>query len=134
MYDDKLSVLHPLACLEKNISELEYLPFTPNDLTSLYDTIYEVFEDSDDEEEIEYLSPDNFFGSNRLISLDDTKEYELFIKTELPKLYENYNDKMIQVQNKFKSVYCEKLNDTSSMIKFLDCKNNDNTYVMFSHR
>ncbi len=134
VYDDKLSVLHPLACLEKNISEIEYLSFTPNDLTSLYDTIYEVFEDSDEEEEIEYLSPDNFFGSNRLISLDDTKEYELFIKNELPKLYEKYNNKMIQVQDKFKSVPSEKLNDTSLMIKFFkDCKNNDMLPMLYFH-
>ena len=134
VYDDKLSVLHPLACLEKNISEIEYLSFTPNDLTSLYDTIYEVFEEEDEEEEIEYLSPDSFFGSNRLLSLDDTKKYELFIKTELPKLYEKYNDKMIQVQNKFKSVHCEKLNDTSSMIKFFkDCKNNDMLPMLYFH-
>jgi hypothetical protein len=134
VYDDKLSVLHPLACLENNISEIEYLPFTPNDLTTLYDTIYDVFEDSDDEEEIEYLSPDSFFGSNRLISLDDTKEYELFIKTELPKLYEKYNDKMIRVQHKFKSVSCEKLNDTSSMIKFFKAsKNNDMLPMLYFH-
>jgi hypothetical protein len=134
VYDDKLSVLHPLACLENNISEIEYLPFTPNDLTSLYDTIYEVFEDSDEEEKIEYLSPDNFFGSNRLISLDNTKDYELFIKNELPKLYEKYNDKMIRVQHKFKSVSCEKLNDTSSMIKFFKAsKNNDMLPMLYFH-
>ena len=72
VYTDKLTVLHPLACLENDINEIQYLSFTPNDLTALYDTIYEVFEESDEEEDVEYLSPDNFFGSNKLISLDDT--------------------------------------------------------------
>ena len=134
VYNDNLTVLHPLTCLERDISEIEYLSFTPNDLITLYGTIYEVFEDSDEEEEIEYLSPDNFFGSNRLISLDDTKEYEIFIKTELPKLYEKYNDKMIIIQDKFKSVPCEKLNDTSSMIKFFkDCKHNDMLPMLYFH-
>ena len=73
VYDDKLTLLHPLACLENDISEIEYLSFTPNDLTMLYDTIYEVFEEDDEEEKIEYLSPDEYFGSNRLISLDDKR-------------------------------------------------------------
>jgi len=134
VYTDKLTVLHPLACLENDINEIQYLSFTPNDLTALYDTIYEVFEVSDEEEDVEYLSPDNFFGSNKLISLDDTKEYELFIKEELPKLYEKYNDKMVQVQNKFKSVPCEKLNDNREMIKFFKhCKNNDMLPMLYFH-
>ena len=134
VYDDKLTVLHPLACLENDISEIEYLSFTPNDCITLYDTIYEVFEECDDEEEIEYLSPDEYFGSNRLISLDDTKEYENFIKTELPKLYEKYNDKMIQVQNKFKSISCENLDNTDKMISFFkSCKNNDMLPMLYFH-
>ncbi len=134
VYTDKLTVLHPLACLENDINEIQYLSFTPNDLTTLYDTIYEVFEESDEEEDVEYLSPDNFFGSNKLISLDDTKEYETFIKSELPKLYEKYNDRMVQVQNKFKSVSCEKLNDNREMIKFFKhCKNNDMLPMLYFH-
>ena len=134
VYDDKLTVLHPLACLENDISEIEYLSFTPNDCITLYDTIYEVFEECDDEEEIEYLSPDEYFGCNRLISLDDTKEYENFIKTELPKLYEKYNDKMIQVQNKFKSISCKNLDNTDKMISFFkSCKNNDMLPMLYFH-
>ncbi|MAD57164.1 MAG: hypothetical protein CMK44_01145 [Porticoccus sp.] len=134
VYNDKLTVLHPLACLENDISEIENLSFTPNDLMNLYDTIYEVFEESDEEENIEYLSPDEYFGSNRLISLDDTKEYENFMKGELPKLYKSYNDKMLQVQDKFKSVTCETLNDTNKMITFFkDCKNNDMLPMLYFH-
>jgi len=134
VYNDSLSVLHPLACLENDISEIQYISFTPNDLTELYDKIYDVFEETDDEEEIEYISPDNYFGSNRLISLDDTKKYEEFIKSELPKLYEKYNDKMIKVQSKFKSIDCEKLNDTSKMIQFFkDCKSNEMLPMLYFH-
>ena len=99
----------------------------------LYDTIYEVFEEDDEEEKIEYLSPDEYFGSNRLISLDDTKEYENFIKEEV-KLYELYNDKMLQVQDKFKSVSCEKIKDTDKMITFFkDCKKNDMLPMLYFH-
>ena len=42
------------------IFEIEYLSFTPNDLTNLYDTIYEIFEEDDEEEKIEYLSFDEY--------------------------------------------------------------------------
>ena len=134
VYDDKLTILHPLACLENDVSEIENLSFTPNDLMTLYDTIYEVFEEDDEEENIEYLSPDEYFGSNRLISLDDTKEYESFMKGELPKLYESYNDKMLQVQDKFKSVTCERLDDTDKMITFFkDCKKNDMLPMLYFH-
>lgn len=134
VYDDKLRVLHPLACLENDSSEIEYLSFTPNDLMMLYDTIYEVFEEDDEEEKIEYLSPDEYFGSNRLISLDDTKEYENFIKEELPKLYELYNDKMLQVQDKFKSLHSERLTDSDKMIQFFkDCKKNDMLPMLYFH-
>lgn len=134
IYDDKLTVLHPLACLKNDISEIENLSFTPNDLTTLYDTIYEVFEENDEEEKIEYLSPDEYFGSNRLISLDDTKEYENFMKVELPKLYELYKDKMLKVQDKFKSVSCERLDNTDKMITFFkDCKKNDMLPMLYFH-
>ena len=134
VYDDKLTILHPLSCLEKDISEIENLSFTPNDLTTLYDTIYEVFEEDDEEENIEYLSPDEYFGSNKLISLDDTKDYENFMKGELPKLYKLYKDKMIQVQNRFRSFPCRKLNNTDKMITFFkDCKNNDMLPMLYFH-
>ena len=135
VYDDKLTLLHPLACLENDISEIENLSFTPNDLTTLYDTIYEVFEEDDEEEKIEYLSPDEYFGSNRLISLDDTKDYESFMKGELPKLYELYNDKMIIVQDKFKSVSCETFDGSDDkMIQFFkDCKKNDMLPMLYFH-
>ena len=134
VYDDKLTVLHPLACLENDISEIQSLSFTPNDLIKLYDTIYEIFEDSDEEEEIEYLSPDNYFKADKLLTLDDTKEYEEYIKNELPKLYTKYNSKMIQVQNRFKSLPCEKINDSEQMITFFkDCKKNEMLPMLYFH-
>ena len=134
VYNDKLTVLHPLACLENDISEIQSLSFTPNDLIKLYDIIYEIFEDSDEEEKIEYLSPDNYFKEDKLLTLDDTKDYEEYIKNELPKLYEIYNDKMTEVQDRFKSLPCEKINDTDKMVTFFkDCKKNDMLPMLYFH-
>ena len=134
VYNDKLTVLHPLACLENDISEIQSLSFTPNDLIKLYDIIYEIFEDSDEEEKIEYLSPDNYFKEDKLLTLDDTKDYEEYIKNELPKLYEIYNDKMIEVQDRFKSLPCEKINDSEQMIAFFkDCKKNEMLPMLYFH-
>ena len=56
------------------------------------------------------------------------------MKTELPKLYEKYNDKMIQIQDKFKSNSCERSNNKDKMIQFFkDCKNNDMLPMLYFH-
>ena len=78
VYDERLSSLHPLACFDNDFHSIVNIPFTPKDLVNTYETIYDIFENEDLEEEIEYLSPDNYFKRDKLLTLDDTKDYEKF--------------------------------------------------------
>ena len=43
-------------------------------------------EEFEDECFIDELSPDKFFSEDKLLTLDDTKSYESFIKNELEKI------------------------------------------------
>ena len=50
-------------------------------------TMKEVFENVDKDEIVEDLSPDNYFeDDNKDSTLDDTRDYELFIKDKLVEL------------------------------------------------
>lgn len=89
----KLEKLHPLACIELNDLNDEFmkqnLQFTPYDSAILWETIEDVFEldrDYDDEfyEMLDECSPDNYFeDDSKILTLDDTREYEKFIKQKL---------------------------------------------------
>ena len=45
--------------------------------------LFMIFESEDLEDEIEYLSPDNYFKQDKLLTLDDTKDYESFLKRRI---------------------------------------------------
>ena len=94
IYDQgRLQKIHPLACIElEDLNDnflTQNLQFTPYDSAILWETIEEVFElsDSDEDEfseELDDCSPDNYFGSeSKILTLDDTRDYETFIKGKL---------------------------------------------------
>lgn len=127
--NNNLVELHPLSCINnKNIQNLlEYnLPFSPKDLAVLWETIDEEFEDlcdNDDElyDYIDNMSPDNYFNSvnnDKILNLDQSKDYELFLKTNLIKLNKNYPNNISNIINKFNKspiLNC----DNNNIIKFL---------------
>jgi replicative superfamily II helicase len=93
--DGKLHKIHPLACIElKDLNEnflQQNLQFTPYDSAILWSTIEEVFEegtyDDDFDDMLENCSPDNYFNDdNKVLTLDDTRDYEHFIKSKLEEL------------------------------------------------
>ena len=91
--NNSLEKLHPLACI--TIDDLnedflkQNLQFTPYDSAVLWETIEDVFElgsayDDEFDEMLDECSPDNYFeDDSKILTLDDTREYEQFIKQKL---------------------------------------------------
>jgi superfamily II RNA helicase len=132
IYDEQLSPLHPLACFDMDFHSIINIPFTPKDLIDTYETIYDIFERDDLEDEIEYLSPDNYFKEDKLLTLDDTKDYELFIKYELVKLQGKYPQYMKTLVEKYQKK--EYIPDENNIIQLLkDCKSKDLLPMLYFH-
>ena len=132
VFNERLTSLHPLACFENNFHSIINIPFTPKDLVDTYESIYDIFENEDLEEAIEYLSPDNYFKEDKLLTLDDTKDYESFIKYELIKLDEKYPNHMKSLVDKYKSKeYISKNNNIIQLFK--ECKSKDLLPMLYFH-
>ena len=139
VYNDKLTDLHPLSCLDlSDFNSIQNIPFTPKDLINLYESIYDIFEKDDLEDEIEYLSPDKYFSKDKLLTLDDTKDYESFLKLGLKDIYDKYPDYMIEITNLFRAP--EVLNHppvrskSNNIIQlFKDCKEKDLLPMLYFH-
>ena len=113
-----LDTLHPLACIQlEDLNEdflHQNLQFTPYDSAMLWETIEDAFdkEDSDEEEYdeefedmIENCSPDNYFGDKQVIlTLDDTRDYEQFIKGKLVELAKTHPKEINEVLSHFQRV------------------------------
>ena len=133
VYDKGLHKLHPLACIElTDLNEnflQQNLQFTPYDSAILWETIEEVF-DSDDEDIIEDWSPDNYFDDkNCILTLDDTRDYEHFIKSKLVELSKSYPDKVKDILSNFHRGVSKKqtITDHNKDIinLFRECKGNE---------
>ena len=132
IYDERLNSLHPLACFSSDFHSIVNIPFTPKDLIDTYETIYDIFDRDDLEEEIEYLSPDNYFKEDKLLTLNDTKDYESFLKCELVKLEEKYPQYMKTLVENYKSK--EYIPDKNNIIQlFKDCKSKDLLPMLYFH-
>ena len=116
-----LKKIHPL-CVFDNIDD-EYqdssLSFTPNDCSSLWNKIYEVFEDIDEESDIlEGCSPDDFITESRLLTLDDCRDYEHFIKGKLKDWSVEYPTEVQDIFDSFKDTMDDTINtDIISLIR-----------------
>ena len=132
IYNEQLNALHPLACFDKDFNSIKEIPFTPKDLIDTYENIYDIFENEDLEDEIEYLSPDNYFKRDKLLTLDDTKDYEEFIKCELVRLDKNYPKHMKSLVQKYKKdEYLPKENDIIKLFK--ECKRRNLLPMLYFH-
>lgn len=127
-----LQKLHPLSCIsfkDLNDSFLKSnLQFTPYDSAILWETIEEVFENVDKDEIVEDLSPDNYFvDDNKILTLDDTRDYELFIKGKIVDLSKTHPDEIKEVLSKFSRFPNIMRTDPEKDIinMFSQCKKND---------
>lgn len=131
-----LCKLHPL-CAIKEINESfkdVQLSMTPNDCASLWDTIEEEFDEHDLEDYIDTYSPDNQFTEDRLLTLEDCKQYETTLQQLLIKLHTASPTKVQNIIHKFKGPSLETTElDISDMIHFIHTigKNNMFPMIMF---
>jgi len=142
IYNDKLTDLHPLSCLDlSDFNSIQFIPFTPKDLINLYESIYDIFEQDDLEEEVEYLSPDKYFSEDKLLTLDDTKEYESFMKQELENIYDKYPKYITEIVNKYqrrpvdtdKKTTNDKQSSNNIIQLFKDCRGKDLLPMLYFH-
>ena len=137
---NKLEELHPLSCIDNVNDIVKYnLPFSPKDIYNLWEEIHKEFdeytdkmEDEDESEKLyDYimeLSPEHYFNynTNKLISLDDAKNYELFLKENLIILNNKYPNIVTNIIKKFKKEFNNLENTNKNIIKLLiDVKNKD---------
>lgn len=118
--NEGLKKLHPL-CVFNNIDD-EYiesnLSFTPNDCSIIWEKIYEIFEEIDDETDIlENCSPDDFIKESRMLTLDDCRDYEKMIKNKILEWNKDYPHEVQKLFNSFKDIPDE--NKNTDIISFI---------------
>lgn len=130
----KLIKLHPCICLDINdFTSFKDILFSPNDLAVLYEKLEEIFLDSEIEELIDSYSPDNYFKSEKLLTLDDSKEYETFIKQKLSELNSKYPEKIKTLINDFDKNYKINTDNDDFVDLFNNCKKNDLLPMILFH-
>ena len=106
--DSELKQIHPL-CVFNNINDNFHntpLQFTPQNCAVLWETIEEIFEEIDEETDIlDGCSPDDYFTESRILTLDDCREYEIFLKKKLIEINEEYPEKIQEIFDRFKEDY-----------------------------
>ena len=129
VWDDKknkLVKIHPLSCFDE-VDKYDFknsLNFTPDDCH----TLWEVMEENLDEDLIENISPDEYFTEDRLLTLDDCKDYETKLLNVLSNNPEDFKD----VVSNFKvDVKGSNGDDIISFIR--ECKKNDMLPMIMFH-
>ena len=93
-HKNSLKKVHPITCLDMDDpTSLDTIAMTPNDCVKLYERLENEFENIDDEEIdtlLESLNPDTYFSGDVLLSLDETKEYEIYLKRSLSQVIQKY--------------------------------------------
>jgi len=133
VYNDQLSKVHPIVCLDpSDFKSFQNISFTPSDCIVLYEFIEE---ELDDEGLVERLSPDTYFKTDKLLTLDDTKEYEQFLKDQLEELYIMKPELIQTIIDKFKSKVSKPVkSDLSDIIPFFkECKKKDLLPMLYFH-
>jgi len=135
VYEKGLHILHPLSCISlEDLNETfmsTNLQFTPYDSAILWETIEEEF-DMDDDDFIDEWSPDNYFeDDNTILSLDDTRDYEHFIKGKLVELSTSHPEKVKSILSTFHThTSMHTVKDNTSLEQdiiqlFRECKEKD---------
>ena len=125
--------LHPCICLDDlNFNSFKEISFTPNDCAVLYEKLQGEFEDHELEDYIDSFSPDNYFKEDKLLTLNDSKEYETFLKKELESIYKDYPEKIQFILKSFQ--YKEKKERDFNFIDlFHECKKKDLFPLLLFH-
>jgi hypothetical protein len=129
-FNDELHKIHPISCLDvSDFKSFENISFTPNDCIVLYEALEE---ELDNDDLVESLNPDTYFKNDKLLTLDDTKEYEQFMKGKLEELYQSYPDAINTIITKFQIT--KPKTDLSDIIPFFrECKKEDLLPMLYFH-
>ena len=128
-----LCKLHPLCAIDTINESFKdvHLSMTPHDCASLWDTIEEEFDGHDREDYIDTFSPDNQFVEDRLLTLEDCKQYEITLQQLLIKLHTEYPTKVQHILNSFKGPSFETSDvDISNMVDFIHTIGTHNMFPM----
>ena len=124
----QLKKVHPMCAFHTIDDQFIHnqISYTPNDCALLWEEIESVFEDHID---MDGYSPDEYF-SKKLISLNDCKQYELFLKEKLIEFNKDYPEEVQKVIDHFKSEPSKQ----SDMIQFIrQAKKNDMFPMLMFH-
>lgn len=103
--EDGLKKLHPL-CVYNNVNDNyndNSLSFTPNDCSVLWNRMYDIFDEIDEDGEIlDSISPDEYFKNKGMLSLDDCMDYESVLKNKMIELSQQYPNEVQKIFDSFK--------------------------------
>tara|TARA_Y100001935_G_scaffold133288_1_gene110335 strand:+ start:3458 stop:6169 length:2712 start_codon:yes stop_codon:yes gene_type:complete len=103
--ENGLKKLHPL-CVYNGVNDNyddNSLSFTPNDCSVLWNKLYDVFDEIDEDGELlDNIYPDEFFKDKGMLSLDDCRDYEHTLKNKMIELSNQYPEKIQEVFDSFK--------------------------------
>uniref|UniRef100_A0A6C0FAQ4 Helicase ATP-binding domain-containing protein n=1 Tax=viral metagenome TaxID=1070528 RepID=A0A6C0FAQ4_9ZZZZ len=96
-----LRKLHPIVSLDTDSPEsFLSITMTASDCSKLYTILSETFEDNSETEDIiEKLDPDEYFPEDRLLTLDDVKQWESSLKQTVVDLTVSNKSKIQEIQN-----------------------------------
>jgi len=120
--------IHPLAAYS-SIDQMDLessLSFTPNDCATLWECIEDIFEDI--VEEIDESSPDEYFQEEKLLTLDDCRVYEKFLKEKLIELSKTNPKEVQRVFDNFKSN--ETVQKEPDMVQFIKKSKKEDLFPM----
>ena len=131
--NNKFVKLHPFSAYQ-SIDELTLensLSFTPNDCAKLWEVFEEVFEDIIDD--IDEYSPDQYFSDVNILSLDDCRIYEHFLKN---KCLELSKDTSSRNSKDFNTFDFKKVDDKPDIIEFIKTSKKQDMFpmIMFPYR
>ena len=135
-YNNNLNKLHPCVCLDtNNFESFNEINFTPNDLANLFTKLESEFENTEIEDEIDAISPDNYFKEDRLLPLNDSKVYEKLLKEKMREFSNNYPFKINKIINDYRKF--EGINSNTCEDDFIElfqaCKQKKLLPMLFFH-
>ena len=119
--ENKLKKLHPLSGFDKIDDNFLKSPitYTPNDCACLWEQIDNIFEEIDEETDIlDGCSPDDYFDK-RLVTLNDCRDYERFIKQKLVDFNCKYPNEVRKVLDHFQENVKVSDEDEDNIIDFI---------------
>lgn len=128
--ESKLEKIHPLSSYGKVDESFKNssLMMTPNNCSELWDIIEEEFEENP--ELISGCSPDEYFAENKLITLQESSQYETFLKEKLIELNKTESEKVTEILSEFQTESKPASHSMDTMFSFLKTSKSKEMFPM----